>query len=108
MRAGLGGWVSSLLQNSGGAAAEVSRRRAGDLFCLWKYRDLSDQGMCGETFYLCISAKVSEKVRFPLVAEVSIEVFAKDFPLQSKEERACFTDFYWDNCLGQSVKRLDP
>ena len=101
---GRAGWVSFLLQNSGGAAAGVSRRRAGDFFCLWKYRNLSDQGTRGETFYLCISAEANEKVGFPLVAEASIEVFAKDFPLQSKEEHAYFTDFCCHSCLGQRRK----
>lgn len=73
-------------------------------FCLRKYRNLSDQGMGGETFYLCISAKADEKVRFLLVAEASIEVFVKDFSLQSKEELAYFTDFYCYSCLGQRRK----
>lgn len=83
---------SLLLQSGGGAAAGVSC--AGDPFCLWKYRNYSDQGMCGEIFYhLCISAKAHGNVRFMLVAEASTEVFAKDFMLQSKEAHACFTDF---------------
>ena len=96
--------MSFLFQNGGGAAAGVSHRRAGDFFRLRKYRNLSDQGMGGETFSLCISAKADEKVRFLLVAEASIEVFAKDFSLQSKEELAYFTDFYCYSCLGQRRK----
>lgn len=83
----------SLLQNRGGAGAGVTHRSSGNFFCLWKYQNLYDKGMCGEIFYLCISAKAREKVRFPVGAEASIEVFTKDFFLQSNEEHAYFTDF---------------
>lgn len=46
----------------GGIAAGVSGRHAEDFFCLWKYCNLSNQGTRGVTFYLCISAKVNEKI----------------------------------------------
>lgn len=85
-------WVS-LLQNGGGAGTGVSHGRAGNFFCLWKYHNLCDKGTCAETFCLCVSAKVHEKVRFPVGAEATIEAFTKDFLLQSNEENACFTDF---------------
>lgn len=94
----------SLLQNGGGAGAGVSHGSAGNFFCLWKYYNLSDKGTCGETFYLCISAEVHEKVRFPVGAEASLEAFTKDFLLQSNEEHACFTDFCCLCCLGQRYK----
>lgn len=96
-------WVS-LLRNGGGAGAGVSHGSAGNFFWLWKYHNLSDKGMCGETFYLCISAKVHEEVRFPIGTEASIEAFSKDFFLQSNEEHACFTDFCHLCCLGQRCK----
>lgn len=96
--------VGLLLQNGGGAAAGVSCRCAGDLFFLWKHRSYSDPGTCGELFYLCISVKTNENVRFALVAEASTEVFTKDFSLQSKEEHACFTDFCCHSWFGQRRK----
>lgn len=100
--------MSLLLRNGGGAAAGVSHGRAGDLFCLWKYRNCSDQGTRGEIFYLCIAAKANENVRLVLVAEASIEAFTKDFSLQSEEERASSTAFCCNSCLAKGVKRLDP
>lgn len=87
----------------GGARAGVSHGSAGNFFCLWKYHNLSDKGTRGETS-LCLSAKVHEKVWFPVGAEAGVEAFTKDFLLQSNEEHACFTDFCSLCCLGQKCK----